>query len=146
MPKFDFSGATVLTVDRDEFCLKILASMLRGFGFQTVFRAADVDEAERVLAARDIDFLVMDQAPFGQKGFDLIGRIRGEQGRKLSDSTIFFSTGHATQNMLFKMKSAGADYVICKPFSTKSLLHRMIWVAQKVGAQNATSEFISLTE
>ena len=139
-PKFNFPGASVLTVDRDEFYLKILASMLRGFGFGTVYRAAEIDDATRVINARDIDFLVMDPSPYEQRGFDLVGRIRGEKGRALCHSTVFLSTAHATENILLKMKSAGADYVICKPFSSTGLLNRMIWVTQKSGAQGPATE------
>lgn len=132
-PKFNFDKAAALILDADLLCIQVTIGMLSGFGFRNFRRCTQSKQAVDFLNMQLIDILIMDPAGFGDEVYDLVKWIREGHTQINCHSTILLTTGYASVSSVSKMKSCGADYLICKPFSTSGLLDRLLWVASNDG-------------
>ena len=111
---------SVLLVDDEEGILKTLGRALREEGHEVVATPRPV-EAERLLAERGFDILVVDNRMPGKTGLELIrdlvqGSSEGERPQ------VILMTAHATvDNAIDAMKLGAFDY-LQKPFEVDELL------------------------
>lgn len=131
--KFNFDKACALILDTDLLCMQVIIGMLAGFGFRNFQRTSTCKQAVDILNMRLVDVVILDPAGFGDEAYDLVKWIRESRTQINCDATILLTTGYASVKTVSRMKSSGADYLICKPFSTSGLLDRLLWVAQSDG-------------
>lgn len=132
-PKFNFDRATVLIVDADQLCLQVANNILCGFGFRKIFRCATTAAATDVIKTRALDIVIIDPTGFGDDGYKLVSWMRSNKSSPSSNCAVLMTCGHTTVSLISRTQSIGADYVICKPFSTSALLDRLLWVAKQEG-------------
>jgi DNA-binding NtrC family response regulator len=111
---------SILLVDDEERILKSLGRALRDEGHEVV-AAAGAREAQRLLAARPFDLLVVDNRMPEKTGLELI--------RELASSTaeserpqIVMMTAHATVESAIEAMKLGAFDYLQKPFEVDELL------------------------
>jgi two-component system response regulator AtoC len=111
---------SILLVDDEEKILKALGRALRDEGHEVV-AAAGAREAQRLLAARPFDLLVVDNRMPEKTGLELI--------RELVSSTaegerpqIVMMTAHATVESAIEAMKLGAFDYLQKPFEVEELL------------------------
>jgi|CXWL01.1.fsa_nt_gi DNA-binding response OmpR family regulator len=131
--KFNFDKANALILDADLLCMQVVVGMLAGFGFRNFRRCTGCKQAVDFLNMQVIDVVIMDPAGFGDEAYDLVKWIRESRTQINCDTTILLTTGYASVGTVSRMKSSGADFLICKPFSTSGLLDRLLWVANNDG-------------
>jgi two-component system response regulator AtoC len=111
---------SILLVDDEERILKALGRALRDEGHEVV-AAAGAREAQRLLAARSFDLLVVDNRMPEKTGLELIRELvsttaEGERPQ------IVMMTAHATvESAIEAMKMGAIDY-LQKPFEVEELL------------------------
>jgi DNA-binding NtrC family response regulator len=111
---------SILLVDDETKILNALSAALRGDGHEVV-ATADAREAQRLLAARTFDVLIVDNVMPELTGLDIIrelvaGAAAGERPQ------ILMMTAHATvESAIEAMKLGALDY-LQKPFDVDELL------------------------
>lgn len=109
----------VLVVD-DEADIRLLARLvLEGAGFE-VREAASGVEALAVLAAHDIDVVLLDLRMSPMDGWEVLEHLR-ESGR-LPGLPVVMLSAHADPRMAARALELGCTAYLSKPFSTAELL------------------------
>ena len=111
---------TLLLVDDEEKIRRVLGQALRAEGHE-VIEAAGAREAQRVLAERDIDVLIIDNLMPDMTGLDLIREFVAATP-ETDRPEILMMTAHATiENAIEAMKLGALDF-LQKPFEVDELL------------------------
>lgn len=113
----DIAHAGVLFVDDETKILKALSRLFRAEQV-AVFTAASADEALHVLKNEDIHVVVSDQHMPGQKGVELLARVREQD----PDVVRILLTGYAEVNVAVEAINRGEIYrLLLKPWSDDEL-------------------------
>ncbi len=112
--------ASILLVDDEEGILKTLGRALREEGHE-VLAVSRAREAERLLAARSFDLLVVDNRMPERSGLELIRDLAASttEGERPS---IVMMTAHATVESAIEAMKLGAFDYLQKPFEVDELL------------------------
>lgn len=113
------SAPQILLVEDDAEISTLISSFLRQYGFQVAV-AVDGREADRILAAQQIDILALDIMLPGEDGLSLCRRIRAN-----SNVPILILTALGSETDRIVGLEAGADDYISKPFNQHELLARI---------------------
>ncbi|MBB6670307.1 response regulator transcription factor [Cohnella nanjingensis] len=124
----------LLLIEDDESLHRGIAFTLQQEGFE-VTGAHHLEEAERALAARSFDLIVLDvQLPDGS-GFDFCAKLR-----QTSDTPVVFLTASDTEIDIVRGLDIGGDDYITKPFRLREFLSRIHAVLRRRAAMRAPDE------
>ena len=113
-------GGTLLLVDDEQKIRRTLGQALRAEGHD-VLEAASVREAQRMLAERSVDVLIVDNLMPDATGLDLIRELVATTP-EAERPQILMMTAHATiESAIEAMKLGALDY-LQKPFEVDELL------------------------
>jgi DNA-binding NtrC family response regulator len=113
-------GGTLLLVDDEQKIRRTLGQALRSEGHD-VLEAGNVREAQRLLAERSVDVLVVDNLMPDATGLDLIRELVAATA-ETERPQILMMTAHATiESAIEAMKLGALDY-LQKPFEVDELL------------------------
>jgi len=127
---FNFEKASVLILDPSQISVEVTTLMLNGFGFRKIFRAPTVLSAIETVKLRALDLILVDPYPFGGEAYDFIRWLRSaSETANMSTPTIII-TSYTDIRLVTTARQSGVDYILNKPFSTQTLLERILWVAQ----------------
>jgi len=111
--------AHILLVEDDPEISGPLARFLDGQGFETTV-AGSAETATDILAADEIDLVLLDLMLPGEDGLTLCRRLRGLGGPKIIMLTALSEPADRVIGL-----ELGADDYICKPFDLRELLARV---------------------
>ena len=100
--------------------------------------AEDVPRAERVLATRRPDLILLDWMLPEESGIELLRRLRKNPERK--DIPVIMLTAMAEEEQKIKGLEVGADDYITKPFSPPELVARIKAVLRRAIGADASGE------
>ena len=113
-------GGTLLLVDDEQKIRRTLGQALRSEGHD-VLEAASVGEAQRTLAERNVDVLIVDNMMPDATGLDLIRELAATTA-EAERPQILMMTAHATiESAIEAMKLGALDY-LQKPFEVEELV------------------------
>ena len=112
--------ASILLVDDEEGILKTLGRALREEGHE-VLAVTRAREAERLLAARSFDLLVVDNRMPERSGLELIRDLAASTAEGERPSIVMM-TAHATVESAIEAMKLGAFDYLQKPFEVDELL------------------------
>jgi two-component system phosphate regulon response regulator PhoB len=116
-------GRRVLIVDDEPYILRILSFKLGLEGFETL-EARSAEDAERIIAATDVDLIILDVAlATSTNGFDLAAKLRRDA--VTSELPIIMLTARGFSDDVLRGREVGAAGYITKPFSTEELIDRV---------------------
>jgi two-component system KDP operon response regulator KdpE len=121
----------VLVVDDDPQLLRAISNALRARSY-SVLTAGDGYAALDLLAAEDIELVLLDLGLPGLDGHSVIQRLRA-----WSDTPVIVLSVKDAQEEKVAALDAGADDYMTKPFGTKELLARMRAVLRRAAADDA---------
>ena len=122
--------ARVLVVDDDPQMLRAVTNALTARGCP-VLTASDGETALDVLAANEVDLVLLDLALPGMDGNEVIDRLRS-----WSETPVIVLSVREGQEDKVAALDAGADDYVTKPFGTNELLARMRAVLRRAGAEH----------
>ncbi|UCD94460.1 MAG: response regulator, partial [Candidatus Zixiibacteriota bacterium] len=109
-------GLTILAVDDQSVILDLLAAMCQSLGYK-IFTARDGMEGLREFESHRPDIVISDLAMPGMSGWELASRIKSISSR----TPVIIITGWGVSIDEEKMKRAGVDFVLHKPFRLEQL-------------------------
>lgn len=109
----------ILIVDDYQSMIQIIRSLLRQIGFHDVDEARGGAEAYKKMKSRDYALVISDWNMAPVSGIELLQKIRSEQ-QHAKTPFIMLSADSTVENVM-AAKKAGADNMILKPFSAKTL-------------------------
>lgn len=122
-------GISFLIADSNTYFSSLLFSMLKGFGADKIVQSRDCGTAIEALASSKIDVMLCDALfpPGGGLGF--VRGLRGDAKAAYRKIPILFMTSDGRVSTTKEARDAGANMVIMKPLSPKTLFERLVWVA-----------------
>ena len=112
-----------MIVDDEPYLSRILSFKLRREGFSTV-EARSAEDAERVVASRPVDLIVLDIAlATPTNGFDLAAKLR--RNAATEHIPIIMLTARGFSADVLRGREIGAAGYITKPFSTADVIERI---------------------
>jgi two-component system phosphate regulon response regulator PhoB len=126
--------ARVVVVEDEDAVRELLAVTLEGAGY-TVLLAADVTEAERLMAERAPNLILLDWMMPGTSGIEYTRRLRKDAA--LREVPIIMLTAKAEEHSKVAGLDAGVDDYVTKPFSPRELLARIKAVLRRSGGDGS---------
>jgi CheY-like chemotaxis protein len=111
-------GITVLAIDDDPVNLKLAAEVLQADGHD-VIRAADAEQALRLLDQHAPDLVLTDIAMPGMSGLELTRRLKADP--RYRHLPVVAMTASAMKGDESRILEAGCDAYLAKPLDTRRL-------------------------
>ena len=119
-------NSKILVVDDDSGIGEMLKTLLEFSGFKVTVTEKP-DETEELIAAHDIDLVMLDMLISGVNGTDVCARLRKKPETE-NTPILMMSALHDAGK---KCKNAGADDFIAKPFEMDELIAKINEVLEK---------------
>lgn len=116
---------SVLVVDDHRFMQQVIRMMLNGLGIKEVTPALTVDEGIRILASQSFDIVIADYLMGTKTGAEFTRLARAEYFGGKRFVPIIACTADTTPRTVAELRDAGADEILCKPVSPRSLYNKM---------------------
>jgi len=129
--RINLERATVLVLDDNGPSLDILSQVVSGFGVKQLFRAESVADAQTLVRTKTFDLIISDVQMPTTDGIEFIQWLRREGGESNRYIPVILVTGHTRTSQIFKVRDAGANFMVAKPITPKVLLERIFWVARE---------------
>ena len=127
--QLNLSKASVLLVDGSQHSLDVSAQIFKGFGVAQVHRCDKVADAEKWMAHKAVDLLVIDPSIEDRAGYRFVRDIRHSGGPNAFVPVILMC-GHVRKSDVAQARNIGVNFVVTKPVSPAVLLQRVLWVAR----------------
>jgi two-component system, chemotaxis family, chemotaxis protein CheY len=128
-PTLNLNGLAIVIADPNSYLRQIIHSMLLGFGASKPTEVEDSIGAVEVLTTRKIDVLLCDLTLPPQGGLSLTRAIRRNADNENRTVPILLMTGDSREATIKAARDAGANMVVAKPMSPKTLYQRLAWIA-----------------
>lgn len=132
---FNFTEASVLIVDENAGFMDVTTLMLSSFGFRKLHRCQSLGESHAFSQDVEADLILVDPFPRADEGLALIRDLRQRQQPSDPPLVVIVLTGHTPRELIQQARAMGADYVVAKPFSSSTLLDRILWSAAPATAR-----------
>lgn len=128
---------SILVVDDHRFMQQVMRMMLNGFGIKKVASALTVDDGLRVLGSQAFDIVIADYLMGGQTGAEFTRLARSEHFVGNRFVPIIACTADTTPRTVKELRDAGADEILGKPVSPRSVYNKIVAVT------NARRQFVT---
>jgi CheY-like chemotaxis protein len=125
----NLSDLSILIADSNAYARRIIHGILRGFGANKLLEVANEKDLLRTLTVQKIDILICDERLPEHGGLALARAIRRNAKNENRTMPILVMTGDARESTIRQARDAGANMVVTKPMSPKSLYDRLAWIA-----------------
>lgn len=130
--RLNLSKATVLLLQNNQTELDILGQVFIGFGVKAIRKCLTLGEAEDCIRSGIVfDLLVVDCDMPGQAGFDFVMRLRRMEDSDNRLAPIMLVSGHTAPSSIAKARDCGANFVVAKPITPKTMFDRVMWLARE---------------
>lgn len=104
-----------------------IASMLRAFGATDIHFARDVGETMQMLENQTPDMVILSESLPVLSGPKAVKLIRRHKARPINHIPVLYVVNSVSKSQMEAIARLGVHEVICKPFSTKTLIDRIYW-------------------
>jgi CheY-like chemotaxis protein len=111
--------------------MDLLTQMLHGFGIRQPYRRFTADEASQTCQEADLDLIVCDGAMAGGEAYDFVTDLRHSGSEPNRFCPVIILAGHTPLAQVAKARDCGANFVVAKPVTPRTLLERIVWIAQE---------------
>ncbi len=126
----DFSRISFLVVDDQLFSRQLVHSMLLGFGSREVYESANGVEAFEHACSVMPNIIITDLVVPIFDGLRFI-RMAKEEQSPAQKTPIIVLSGYLTKAAALTVRSSGADELLVKPVSPKSLYEHIIRIVRR---------------
>lgn len=135
----DFSRTSFLIVDDQPFSRRLVHSMLLGFGSREVYESTNGVEAFELARNMMPNIIITDLVMPIFDGLRFIKMMKDAQS-PTHKTPIMVLSGYLTKAAALMVRGSGADELLVKPVSPKSLYEHIVRIAQN----DATSQQLTL--
>lgn len=129
--RINLSEAHVLLVESSPQGMEILSQVLAGLGIRGASRSSSVQDAWKLLKMADFDLIVCGSSLTDGDGFDFISELRRSSVEPNRYSSVIVLSGHTPAAAVHKARDCGANFIVAKPISARTLLDRIVWIARE---------------
>jgi len=130
--RLNLSKATVLLLQNNQTELDILGQVFIGFGVKAIRKCLTLGEAEGCIRSGIVfDLLVVDCDMPGHAGFDFVMRLRRMEESENRLAPIMLVSGHTVPSSIARARDCGANFVVAKPITPKTMFDRVMWLARE---------------
>lgn len=146
--RYDLSTFRVLLVEDFDFIATILASSLSELGFGQILRVnggnpakAKLLDHNSVLSTTNIDVLILDWLMPDGDGADLLKWMRSHRADTIRFLPAIVCSAYTSQTLVEQARDAGANEIMVKPVSAKTLAQRIVHVIEHQRPYLKTPDF-----
>jgi len=125
---------SVLIVDDDAACLRVMARLVRRCGF-TPISVTGPDQAERAALEQSVTVVVVDLGLGDSSGLDLVARLR----RAGTDAPVVLVTGAPSLDSAVRSMELGAVRYLAKPFESAAFRDAICSAVSGAASREATA-------
>lgn len=125
-----FAQVAVLVADSDVRTAELVRRVLFSFGFRKIFVADNPEEALQQMRAKRIELVITESRMDRGGGIRLVRQVRGmsDDQHLRRDIPIIMLTAESEKDDVLRARDAGITEFLVKPFSAKTLSHRIVQV------------------
>lgn len=116
---------SILVVDDHRFMQQVMRMMLSGLGVREVTPALTVDDGIRILASQSFDIVIADYLMGTKTGAEFTRLARAEHFGGDRFVPIIACTADTTPRTIKELRDAGADEILGKPVSPRSVYRKI---------------------
>jgi CheY-like chemotaxis protein len=120
----------LLVVDDHENMRRILATLLRGFGFREIHECEDGAKALAAVPEFRPDIILTDFSMPHLDGIAFAREVRAMKDQGLAHAPILMVTGHAHMKQVMAAREAGVNEFLAKPVNGQTLADRITRIIQ----------------
>jgi CheY-like chemotaxis protein len=128
-PTVNLRDLVILVADPNAYARRITNGILRGFGANKVLEVEQTLSLFQVLSGQKIDILLCDTRLPPHGGLMLTRTIRRNANNENRTIPILLMSSDTGESTIKNARDAGANIVVAKPMSPKSLYDRLAWIA-----------------
>jgi two-component system, chemotaxis family, chemotaxis protein CheY len=117
------TSMSILVVDDFNTMIRIIRNLLKQLGYENVDDAGGGVSALAKMRAKTYDLVISDWNMSPMTGYELLVEIRADP--VLSNTRFIMVTAESTIDNVVAAKVAGVDNYIVKPFTAKTLHHKI---------------------
>jgi len=137
----DLSSISFLIVDDQPFSRRLIHSMLLGFGSREVYESADGVEAFDIARSMMPNIIITDLIMPDLNGLRFIKMVKAPHSPSRATPVIVLS-GYLTKSAALAVRKSGADALLVKPVSPKSLYEHIARIVLRSDNPNLPSAFL----
>lgn len=128
-PTINMQDLVVLIADSSAYLRKIANSILRGFGTKSILEVGHCESLVKTLSGQRIDVLLCDAFLPGGEENGAVLAVRRDTTSLHRTMPILVMTGDTRESSIRRARDSGANMVVAKPLSPRSLYDHLAWVA-----------------
>ncbi|MDB5459723.1 MAG: two-component system response regulator [Caulobacteraceae bacterium] len=114
--------------------MNLLSRIFQGFGVRDPYRCYTAARAMEVCEEADLDLVVCDGSLKDGQAYDFVAALRRSDLAPNRFAPVMVVAGHTPLDQVQKARDCGANFVVTKPVTPRTLLERVLWVAQEARA------------
>lgn len=126
----NFAGAVTMVIDDSPFAMELTTQALMGFGMRVRHACTNAADAISILQDCPVDLILADSDMPGMSGFEFVRWLRRSGLEPNAFTPVLLTAAHVRRSKVAEARDCGANFLITKPFSSTTLLERMVWVAR----------------
>ncbi len=126
----NLATAITMVVDDSSFALELTTQALLGFGIRSRYNCNSAAKAMEILEVEPIDLLLVNCEMQTMDGYALVRWLRRSGLDPNAFIPVIMTAAHLRRTRVVAARDCGANFIITKPFSAKTLLERITWVAR----------------
>lgn len=127
---FNFEGAVTMVIDDSDFAREMTIQALAGFGLKVRYALSTASEAISILNEVAIDLIIVDSDMPGMTGYEFVRWLRRSKLEPNAFVPVIMTAAHVRRSKVGESRDCGANFMITKPFSSLTLLERIVWVSR----------------
>lgn len=128
---YQFDKISVLIVEDNQPMLNLVKSIMKSFGVEEVYGAANGEKGFELFEKHNPDLVIADWMMSPMDGIDLTKKIRESEGKTNKYVPIILMTGFSQKNRVVEARDAGITEFMVKPFDARDLYKRIVQVIEK---------------
>lgn len=127
---FNFEGAVTMVIDDSDFARELTVQALAGFGLKVRYACSSAADAIAILGEIPIDLILVDADMPGMSGYEFVRWLRRSKLEPNAFAPVIMTAAHVRSSKVTESRDCGANFLITKPFSSLTLLERIVWVSR----------------
>lgn len=122
---YQFKAVSILVVDDMKAMVSLVSSLLKIFGFNSIYTATDPEDAFQQFCRYKPDIIITDWLMQPYDGIELIRKIRRDPRSPNRFVPVIMMTGYSHRARVEKARDVGVTEFLVKPFTAKDLYARI---------------------